>query len=240
MTEQVALTACILISALVLTFLFKESKTRFIKNGLFLSLYHTIYVILLFLPIQYGFLSIPGTEKNWTGKLLAILFSMAFYFMARKHFKEHDYVLSPALKTSLKKITIVGLVTVSVMSALTIAFSQSKDLNLETLFYQMTMPGLDEELWRGILLGLLVPTTKPLKFKLGHPAIWVTTLIFALGHSVFLQDWAPKFALDAFIITGILGYILGWMTYTSKSILPAIVFHNLINFSTNAVEMFML
>ncbi|MEO0570065.1 MAG: CPBP family intramembrane glutamic endopeptidase [Bacteroidota bacterium] len=240
MTEQVILTLVVLIGALGIIFLFKGNKRNFIKNGLLTFLYHVFYVILLFLPIAYSFLSISDTLMNWTGKILTILFSIIFYIIARRHFEEHDYVFSIAAKRSYKKIAAVGLITASVMVGLTLVFSQSKELNLEILFYQITMPGLDEELWRGIVIGLLVPVVNKGKFRFGHPTIWATTLIFALGHSVFLQNWVFEFAFDAFVITGILGYILGWMTYASKSILPAIIFHNLINFSTNFIEMIIL
>ncbi len=240
MIEQLSLTLLILIGTLPIILIFKENRVKLTQNIGLASLYHMVYVALIFVPIVYTSFQIPITQQNWTGKLLAILFSIMFYFATRKHFKEYDYVLSLPKKKSLYRILVVGLITLFMMSTLTIVFSKSKDLNLEVLCYQMTMPGLDEELWRGILLGLLMTITGSRRFKFGHPAVWATTLIFALGHSLFLQDWEFAFTLDAFIITGILGYILGWMTYYSKSILPAIIFHNLMNFSTNALEMLIL
>jgi membrane protease YdiL (CAAX protease family) len=240
MKDQLILTLIILIGTLPIILIFKEIKVDIKKYIGLLSLYHITYVILIFLPITYAFLSISDSKMNWTGKFLAIIFSIAFYFITRKYFKKRDFVLSLPRKDSQKRIIIVGFITVFTMSLLTIAFSGHKDLNLDILFYQITMPGLDEELWRGILLGFLVIIIKDRKFKFGHPAVWVITLIFALGHSLYFQNGDFSFALDAFIITGILGYILGWMTYYSRSILPAIIFHNLINFSTNALEMLVL
>ncbi|QTD38068.1 CPBP family intramembrane metalloprotease [Polaribacter batillariae] len=240
MIEQITITVIILISSLLIMLPFKKRTNIFNKNSLLAGSYHLSYVILIFIPISFSFLSIPNTEMNWAGKILALLFSIVFYFLVKNYLKDNDFILSLPIKKSRRKVIIVGLVTVIFMAVLTMAFSRSKPLNTEILFYQMTMPGIDEELWRGILLGLLIPIIKNSKFKLGHPAIWATTLIFALGHSLFLQNWELQFAIDAFIITGILGYILGWMTYYSKSILPAIIFHNLINFSTNFIEMFFL
>ncbi|WP_299668165.1 CPBP family intramembrane glutamic endopeptidase [uncultured Polaribacter sp.] len=240
MKEQLILTLIILISTLPIILIFRENKANFTKNIGLLTLYHIVYVILIFLPLTFTYLSISDSKMNWTGKLLAIIFSITIYFITRKYFKKHDFILSLPRKGSRKRILIVGLITVLTMSLLTIAFSGRKDLNLDVLFYQIIMPGLDEELWRGILLGFLILILKDKKYKLGHPAVWVITLIFALGHSLYLQNGDFSFALDAFIITGILGYILGWMIYYSRSILPAIIFHNLINFSTNALEMFVL
>lgn len=240
MIEQLIVTLLILLGVFLIVFIFTENRVKLTQNIGLASLYHIVYVALIFTPTAYDSFQIPSTQQNWTGKLLAFLFSMVFYFAICKHFDKHDCILSPTIKKSYKKIIVVGLITVTTMSALTIAFSKGKELNLEVLCYQITMPGLDEELWRGIFLGFLVTIIGSRRFKFGHPAVWATTLIFALGHSFFLQDWEFTFALDAFIITGILGYILGWMTYYSKSILPAIIFHNLINFSTNVLEMLVL
>ena len=207
--------------------------------GLF-TVYHLIYVVLIFLPITYAFLAIPGSTMNWAGKILTIIFSLAFYIVVRKYFKNHDYISSPPSKSSYKKILTIGLISLAVMCALTLVFSHSKPLDIEKLAYQLIMPGLDEELWRGLLLGLLLFSLKGDKFKFGQPAVWITTIIFALSHSLYFQNWEIGFALDAFIVTGALGYMLGWMIVYSGSILPALIFHNLINFTTNFIEMFVL
>ncbi len=126
------------------------------------------------------------------------------------------------------------------MCLLTFAFSQSKVLDIEKLLYQATMPGIDEELWRALMLMLLLPLMKQRHFRFGHPAVWFTTIIFALGHSFYFENWNMGFAADAFIITGILGYILGWVMVRSQSILFALILHNLINLSTNLLEMLFL
>ncbi|MEQ8361959.1 MAG: CPBP family intramembrane glutamic endopeptidase [Cyclobacteriaceae bacterium] len=240
MIEQLTLTLLILVSTVPIILLFSEKQTNMGKYAGLLTLYHLAYVALIFLPLAYSYLAIPGGSMNWTGKLLAILFSLVFYWMVRHHFNDHDFIVSPPLKGSIKKVTRVGLITIAVMCVLTVVFSKTKPLDIEKLSYQLTMPGLDEELWRGILLGLLLIILKDGKFKMGHPAVWVVTIIFALGHSLYFKDWELGFALDAFIITGALGFILGWMTIYSRSILLAIVFHNLINFSTNFIEMVIL
>lgn len=240
MAEQLVLAILILSCTLPFILPFREYNLNLNRYIGLLSLYHVIYVGLLFLPITFTFLSIFGTTMNWSGKLIAILFSLVFYFSIRKYFSKHDYVLSLPSKQSIKKVLIVGLVTLIVMCVLTLVFSKGKMLNAEKLSYQLTIPGIDEELWRGILIGLLVIMLKDVKFKFGHPVVWITAAIFAFGHSLHFQNWTLGFSLDAFIISGVLGYILGWMTIYSRSILPALIFHNLINFSTNLIEMVVL
>lgn len=237
MAEQLVFALSIFLIILPIIFFFKEKDKNLSKYLVLISSYHILYVALLFLPISYPFLSLSESTLNWTGKFLTLIFSTIFYFTCRKHFTKFDYVLAMPSKGSLKKIILVGSITLITMCALTIFFSKGKSLDIERLGYQLTMPGLDEELWRGIIIGTLLMVLKEKYYKSGHPAIWITTIIFGLNHSLYFQNWELGFALDAFIVTGTLGYILGWMIYRSKSILPAIIFHNLINFSTNFLEM---
>ena len=237
MSEQLTLSLLILVSSIPIVLVFRENGANLKKYVGLLTLYHIMYVGILFLPIAFTNLSILDGTMNWTGKVLTIIFSLVFYFIVRNNYGDNDFIMSLPSKDSYKKVLIVGLTTIVVMCALTMLFSKGKPLNIEKLAYQLTMPGIDEELWRGILLGFIVIIVKKGKFKFGHPAIWITTIIFALSHSLYFQNWDLGFALDAFIITGVLGYTLGWMTIYSRSILAALIFHNLINFSTNIIEM---
>lgn len=237
MAENLVSTLIGLIITFPIVLLYRGSNQNLLKIIGLVILYHLAYVSLVFLPIEYPSLSIQAGSMNWTGKILAFVFSVAFYFMVKSRISDHDYIFSMLSKAKLKKVTVVGVITLVVMCLLTILFSKAKPFNMEKLVYQFTIPGLDEELWRGILIGVLMILMKDGKFKFGHPAVWVATIIFALGHSLYFQDWELGFALDAFIITGALGFILGWMTLKTRSILPALVFHNLINFSSNILEM---
>ncbi len=226
--------------SLPLIFSFKANHTLPAKRIGLLLLYQSVYLVLIFLPLQFAVLSIPASTMNWSGKLLALAFSTTFYLFYKPVFEKTDFMkISPA-KGSLKSVVLVGMIILAVMCALTLAFSKGKPLDIERLAYQATMPGLDEELWRGLILMLIIPLMQESKYRLGHPGVWFTTIIFALGHSLYLQDWQFGFAADAFVVTGVLGYILGWTILRTKSILPALILHNLINFSTNLLEMLLL
>jgi len=240
MAEQIAPAILVLISSIPIILFLRNRDTDIKKYINLFTIYYITYVVLIFLPVVYADFSISGSTMNWTGKILTIIFSFIFYFVTRNNLNGQDFISSTPSKGSNKKVLIVGLVAIGVMCTLTILFSKSKPLNIEKLVYQLTMPGLDEELWRGILLGFLVKILKNGEFKFGHPAIWITTAIFALNHSIYFQNWELGFALEAFIVTGALGFILGWMIFHSRSILPALIFHNLINSSTTFIEMFLL
>lgn len=224
----------------LLLFFFKRPDSQFLKALSIIATYHLLYAVTLLAPIEYS-LQFQNTSMNWTGKIGAMALSIAFYFFIKKRLVDCDFITRNTKKDALKKVILVGTITWLVMCFLTVAFSNgARPLNVEKLLYQLTMPGLDEELWRAILLGLMIPIVKDRKFKLGHPALWATTIIFSLIHSVYMSDGQLGFAPDAFIVTGLLGYILGWTTLKSRSLLPAIILHNLINFSTNFLEMYVL
>ena len=227
--------SALVIALTLLLFIRKEGSNQ----PVFLILIYEIgYITLLFLPITYRTLAIPETSMNWSGKVLAILFSVTFYYFTRIKLGDKDYITNP-VKFPLK-VLMVGAVTLAIMCLLSFSFSNGKEVSLERLAYQLTMPGLDEELWRGILIGFIAVIVKKESFKFGHPGVWITTFAFAIGHSVFINEWSFSFAADAFIVSGVLGYIFGWMIVKSKSIVPAIILHNLINFSSNLIEMYLI
>ncbi len=240
MLQYIAPSLLALIAALPLVFFFKGSEVNIGRGLVLIAIYQLVYVFLIFLPIQYSAFWIPESSMNWSGKLLATAFSIGFYMFFKNGFSDFDFIRSSPDRTALRRIVLVGGITLIAMCLLTFAFSQGKDLDLEKLFYQATMPGIDEELWRGLMLMLILPLMKPTGCRFGHPAVWFTTIIFALGHSLYFDNWNLGFAADAFIITGILGYILGWVIMRSQSILLALILHNLINLSTNLLEMLVL
>ena len=117
-------------------------------------------------------------------------------------------------------------------------FAPTKLLNLETLFYQFSMPGMGEEIaYRGIMLGLL---TKILKSKnlILNSSVWVTAILFGLAHGFSLSsEFSITFNIQPFLRTMIYGLIWGWITIRSGSILLALISHNLGNGIGNLIRM---
>ena len=104
--------------------------------------------------------------------------------------------------------------------------------NLETLAFQISLPGIDEEImFRGILLGLLATSLKDKISFLGNPSVLLTAILFGFMHALTLnKDYSINFEPIYFIQTGFAGYVWGWITIKSRSILLAIVSHNFSNF----------
>lgn len=225
---------------LILIYIFKRANASiWMKSGQLLS-YNLIYITILLLPLSYEIIAIPGTTMNWAGKLLAVTFSITVYFIFKKQWQLDSFINFSPDPSALKKVLMVGGVTLVAIGLLVFISSGGQAIDVENLAFQATMPGIDEELWRGILIALIFPLFKNSRFKMGHPAVWFTTMIFAVGHSLFLQDWSFSFQLPAFIVTGGMGYVLGWVILKSKSFFPALILHNLLNLTINVIPMFLL
>ena len=108
-------------------------------------------------------------------------------------------------------------------------------LDTETLIYQATIPGIDEELmFRGLLLlGLSMAVTGKTWTLWGAPVGWAAILVttfFALGHSIIVSDGEIQMIWIAMIYTAILGWALMWIRLRTGSILLPIIAHNATNF----------
>jgi hypothetical protein len=106
------------------------------------------------------------------------------------------------------------------------------DFDLESLAFQLTLPGIDEEImYRGVLLGLLMSGLKGQIKIIGNPSLLISSILFGIIHALKLDEgFTPKFNLIYFLQTGLAGYAWGWVTIKSRSIVLAIISHNFSNF----------
>ena len=116
-------------------------------------------------------------------------------------------------------------------------------IDRETLLYQLTMPGLDEEiLFRAVLLGLLLTCLKENikigQFNLGSPSVLIIGLLFGLLHGLTLtNEFSLKFNSSYFLSTFVFGYVWSWITLKSESILQPVISHNVSNFMMYLIRM---
>ncbi len=181
-----------------------------------------------------------GLQHNWLGKLLAVLLSLGVVYWLR-------WVSS--LESGLRRPwpgswRVVGLVALA--AALLQLLSgylvrhQVRPPGGETLLYQLTMPGLAEELFeRGVLLGLLsrvFPRTIPF---FGTRTSWgglAGIILFVLGHGFGFAHpatfWpAAHFSLGLIADKLLFGTLFLWVRERSGSCWAAVATHNLANFS---------
>lgn len=215
----------------------------------------SIFIFIAFVLFNAFLLGLPGTfpnlkfgldlSWNWFGKLYAIFGSILFLLVYKKQSPKDLFITLKQNPVSLKaSLIITGLVII--LSIGLGLLGGKKDFNLETLMFQLTMPGFDEEIaFRGIMLGLLIPVLNDKitvgKIKLGNPAVLVTALLFGFVHSLFItKEFNIDINLVTLISTGFYGYILAWLTKKSGSILFPIIIHNLGNFLPFFISMIIL
>jgi membrane protease YdiL (CAAX protease family) len=211
--------------------LVKKRTTENYLRILFFALIYIVYQIVLILPKFMEQLKFIGGNWNWEGKLFGIIFGIICYFIFRKYFSENDFFTLRQDKENFKKALIVTIVSVLLVTLVASLTGGGEQFSSETLAFQLIMPGIDEEImFRGILLGLLATALRDkLKF-LGNPSVLLTAILFGFLHALTLEkDYSINFEPIYFLHTGIGGYIFGWITIRSRSILLAILGHGFAN-----------
>ena len=197
--------------------------------------FYVVYSCLVFFPSWMSAFRIIEGEWNWSGKIYGIVGSILFLIFFRKELGDHNFITLRQRSTSSKPILIITIIAFAVAVVLAALSINKSGERLEYYLFQFTMPGPDEELaYRGIILGLLSNALRPKmyirNFSLGNPALLITSILFALGHSFQIDpEWCVHQNWVEFISSFATGLLLGWLTLKSGSILMAILIHDLIN-----------
>lgn len=95
-----------------------------------------------------------------------------------------------------------------------------------------------KEIFRGILFGLLLSALRQNIPFLGNPALLITSALFGFMHALTLsENYSIRFNALYFIQTAFAGWVWGWVTLRSRSILMPVLSHNLSNFFGTLVTM---
>ena len=222
---------------LPLLLLFMKERTRENYCRIF-SIVLCYYICNLALTAQFHIdcLNIIGGSWNWDGKIYGIIWGIVAYFIFRDQFSENKFFTFKQNRDGLKPAIWAAVLVIGIPTLL--GTLNTKEFNLETLLFQITMPGLDEEImFRGVLLGLMCSCLRNDGPTWRNPANLITSVLFGLVHALTVNDVSISFSISSFIWTGMIGYGLGYMTLKTRSILLAIVAHNLCNFLQNLVAM---
>ena len=180
----------------------------------------------------YGVLpDFAGGEWNWTGKIVALIITLlvaahpAFgWERSGLTVKQKPGSLMPALLASLLILAVY----------LFFALAGDDDpASTETIAFQLTMPGLEEEpFYRGVLLLALYEAFRGRVRALGIHWGWgalLSSALFGMTHAFGFGDGAFHFDLVTFLLTGGPSLILVWMRERTGSLLLPILIHNLGN-----------
>lgn len=174
---------------------------------------------------------------NWRGKIAAIAATLALLAGLRvlggRAPAESGFTLAQT-PGSLRPAAIVTVLLIALSVATQLAFGDGPDTQTERLWYQATLPGLDEELfWRGVFLLAMDQAVRGGRLRLAGAEIgWggaLMTLLFGLAHAMVWQDGALSVSWMALGLTSLFAFGLLWLRARTGSVLVPIIAHNLIN-----------
>ncbi len=219
----------------------RKRKKRNIQYILLFAAFFLIGSLIRGVPFYIKSIDFVHTMWNWGGKFCAMLFSIMFVIIYRKiplaeygvTWRHHPSSLMPCLVLTTFYVAagfIIGLLTYSGYS-----------FSLEYLFFELSMPGLDEEIfYRGVGLALLNKAFGKNKDLFGAKIGWgliVISLLFGLVHGVHLSDeLILRIDLFSVLLTTVSGVLLGWLRERSGSLVLPILAHNLGNTVTRVAE----
>lgn len=181
-----------------------------------------------------------GQQWNWTGKAVALVIVLAFIFTFKSLTLQQFGLTTKVNCTNAKPIFLIC-ATYFLLRVLFYyaATKQVLTFHAETILFQATLPGLEEEVvFRGVLLTLLNHVfTRPkwtfAKVSFGW-AVVLTSLLFGLTHGVsFDSSFHLRFNAFAFLRTVFDGFLFALLAEKTKSLVPSILFHNLLNLVGN-------
>jgi uncharacterized protein len=173
----------------------------------------------------------PGADWNWAGKLAALIGTLAVMSLPAFGWKRCGMTLDQGPRWGGAIVMFAGLTLLFFGLALSAADGKPDDV--ETIAFQWTMPGLDEELfYRGTLLLALNEAFRARTNALGAPIGYggvLTSILFGLTHALGFEAGAVDFDLMTFAMTGGPSILLLWIRERTGSLLLPVIAHNIAN-----------
>lgn len=177
----------------------------------------------------YGLLpDVIGGDWNWLGKGLALVLTLAVASHPAFGWRRSGLTLHQREGSLPAALTVSALLV-----ALFAYFALTSDdgaSSAETIAFQLTMPGLEEEpFYRGILLLALNEAFRGRFRALGIEWGWgalMSSVLFGMTHAFGFGDGGFSFDLMTFLMTGAPALILVWLRERTGSLLLPILLHN--------------
>ncbi len=173
----------------------------------------------------------PGSDWAWTGKLLATAGLLAVAVLPWFGLARCGLTLRQAPGSGIAWIAFAVLAAVIFGFAIHLGDGPA---DLDTILFQWSMPGIEEELfYRGLLLLALNEAfragrgTRP-KLGIGCGGV-LSSVAFGLGHALFWRADGPSFDALAFVMTGGPALLLVWFRTRTGSLLLPVLAHNTVN-----------
>lgn len=191
------------------------------------------YVLYDFLLTRGFFLlpdPFPDAAWNWTGKLMSIAGVLAICAAPAFGWRRAGITLRQE-KGSIAAAIVLALLG-GLFFYLAISNPDGPD-DWETIAFQWTMPGLDEEIfYRGLFLLAMNEAFSARARILGAPIGFgglIATVLFGLAHGLAYDNSGFSFDAMTFAMTGGPALILLWLRERTGSVLMPIIGHNIAN-----------
>ena len=172
---------------------------------------------------------LPASQWNWQGKILALAATLMVASLPAFGWRRSGLTLGQA-KGSLKSCIPVALLYCLLLAVMPFVFPDRSAANPETIAFQLTLPGLEEEpFFRGILLLALerafAARVKVFGVEWGWGAVLACAL-FGLAHALDFSH--GRFAFDplTMALTTLPSFIAVWVRLRSGSVLIPVLLHN--------------
>ncbi|WP_353217579.1 CPBP family intramembrane glutamic endopeptidase [Sandarakinorhabdus sp.] len=180
----------------------------------------------------YGLLpDMIGGNWNWQGKLLALAATLAIAALPGFGWRRCGITLVQA-PGSLRAALPVALLYCAFFAAIALAFPGDGG-DTETLLFQLSLPGLEEEaFYRGLLLVALGQAFTARKRLLGVDCGWsaiLSCLLFGLAHAFSFAGGSFSFDAITMALTAVPAFLGVWMWLRTGSLLLPVLLHNVGN-----------
>lgn len=173
----------------------------------------------------------PASDWNWTGKLLAAAGLLAVAALPAFGLRRCGVTVRQA-HGSWVAWGVFAAVAVLIVVLAVLGRDGADDF--DTIAFQWTMPGIEEELfYRGVLLLALQRALDGRDAPTRLAGIgWggaLASVAFGLGHALSWRDGAASFDVAAFVLTGGPALLIAWFRARTGSLVLPVLSHNTAN-----------
>jgi membrane protease YdiL (CAAX protease family) len=179
---------------------------------------------------MYGALPefLPEADWNWEGKLLALGATLAVAALPAFGWRPSGLAL-PHVSGARTPVLAACAAYLSVFLSIALMIP-NEPASAETVAFQLTMPGFEEEpFYRGVLLLALYRAFTGRKRLLGVDWSWgaaVSCVLFGLTHAFGFSDGAFSFDPLTMLLTAVPSVVGVWLALRTRSVLLPVLLHN--------------
>jgi len=205
----------------------KRFQLHWVLAALLLILIHDALLLRLYQLIPR---LLPGSDWNWSGKFLTTFSMLGVAALPSFGWKASGLTVRQSANSGSAWMVFCAFTIAIFAVAIHLGSGRS---DWDTILFQWTMPGIEEEIFYrgGLLLALnkaLSPGARVLGANIGLGGI-LATVAFGLIHSLFYGAEDLSFETNAFLITGAPALLLLWFRERTGSIVLPILAHNVAN-----------